>query len=203
VDGVDDLGAVDALEVDRGDAEVGVSVLALDDDQRDTFARHLDGVSVAELVRRESSPDAGERRGAAQLFACGGLRPSAAARRPGEDAEQRADGQLDADSQPLVELFPSPVVHADLAAAAALATADEHCAAAGVEVSLGERERFVDAQPGAPEHNDQPSHPQAVRRGAGPAHDGDDLLDGGWIRGIPTALVARRSAGVEARHRGR
>src|SRR5215216_6117296 len=30
VDGVDDLGVVDALEVDRGDAEVGVAELALD-----------------------------------------------------------------------------------------------------------------------------------------------------------------------------
>jgi hypothetical protein len=34
VDRVDDLGVVDALEVDRGDAEVGVADLALDDDQR-------------------------------------------------------------------------------------------------------------------------------------------------------------------------
>jgi hypothetical protein len=32
VDGVDDLGVVDALYVDRGDAEVGVPELALDDD---------------------------------------------------------------------------------------------------------------------------------------------------------------------------
>jgi hypothetical protein len=32
VDGVDDFGAVDALQVDRGDAEVCVSELALDDD---------------------------------------------------------------------------------------------------------------------------------------------------------------------------
>jgi hypothetical protein len=88
----------------------------------------------------------------AQLFACGGLRPGAAAGRSGEDAEQRAGGKLDADGQPLLQLVPGPVVHADLAAAAALAAADEHCAAAGVEVSLGERERFVDAQPGAPEH---------------------------------------------------
>jgi hypothetical protein len=32
VDGVDDLGVVDALQVDRGNAEVGVSELALDDD---------------------------------------------------------------------------------------------------------------------------------------------------------------------------
>jgi hypothetical protein len=28
VDGIDDLGAVDAVEVDRGDAEVGVAELA-------------------------------------------------------------------------------------------------------------------------------------------------------------------------------
>jgi hypothetical protein len=61
----------------------------------------------------------------------------------------------------------------------------------------------VDAQPGSPEHDDQSTHPHAVRRGAGLAHDGDDLLDGRRIGGIPTALVARRSAGVEARHRGR
>jgi hypothetical protein len=33
--------------------------LPLDDDQRDPFAGHLDCVSVAELVRRESPPDAG------------------------------------------------------------------------------------------------------------------------------------------------
>jgi hypothetical protein len=46
VDGVDDLGAVDALQVDRGDAEVGVSELALDDDQRDALAR------AADLMRR-------------------------------------------------------------------------------------------------------------------------------------------------------
>jgi hypothetical protein len=33
--------------------------LALDDDQRHAFARQLDGVGVAKLVRREASPDAG------------------------------------------------------------------------------------------------------------------------------------------------
>ena len=46
VDGVDDLGVVDALEIDRGDAEVGVAELALDDDQRHALAGHLDGVGV-------------------------------------------------------------------------------------------------------------------------------------------------------------
>jgi len=40
-----------------------------------------------------------------------------------------------------------------------------------------------------------------MRAVTGGAHDGDDLLDLGWIGGIPEALVARRSAGVESRHR--
>ena len=38
---------VDALEVDRGDAEVAMAELALDDDQRYAFASHLDGVGVS------------------------------------------------------------------------------------------------------------------------------------------------------------
>jgi hypothetical protein len=47
------------LQVDAGDAEVGVSELPLDDDERDAFVRHLDSVGVPELVGRESAPDAG------------------------------------------------------------------------------------------------------------------------------------------------
>src|SRR3954471_5273138 len=38
VDGLDDLVGVDALQVDRGDAEVAVAELALDDVERDAFA---------------------------------------------------------------------------------------------------------------------------------------------------------------------
>jgi hypothetical protein len=97
----------------------------------------------------------------------------------------------------------APIVHADFAAAAALAAADEDCAAAGVEVSLAERERFVDAQAGAPQHDDQSARPQAVRRRASLSHDGDDLFDLRRIGGIPAALVPRRPAGVEPWHRGR
>ena len=67
MNGVDDLGAVDALEVDRGDAEVGVSELALNDDQRDALARYLDGMGVAELIGREASAQARRRGRAAQL----------------------------------------------------------------------------------------------------------------------------------------
>src|SRR5262249_4867621 len=55
MNGADDLAAVDALEVDAGDAQVGVTKLALDDHERDALVRHLDGVSVPELVRREAT----------------------------------------------------------------------------------------------------------------------------------------------------
>ncbi len=47
VDGGEDFFGVDALEVDAGGAEVGVSELALDDVERHAFARELDGVGVA------------------------------------------------------------------------------------------------------------------------------------------------------------
>ncbi len=53
------FGVVDALEVDGGDAEVAVAELALDDDQRDAFVGHLDGVSVPQLVRGKAPPHAG------------------------------------------------------------------------------------------------------------------------------------------------
>jgi hypothetical protein len=53
VDGADDLAAVDALQIDARDAEIGVSELSLDYDEWDTFVRHLDCVGVSQLVRRE------------------------------------------------------------------------------------------------------------------------------------------------------
>jgi hypothetical protein len=50
-DGIDDLGVVDGLQVDRRDAEVGVSELSLDHDERNALAGRLDGVGVTKLVR--------------------------------------------------------------------------------------------------------------------------------------------------------
>jgi hypothetical protein len=47
----------------------------------------------------------------------------------------------------------------------------------------------VDAQPGSPENDNQPAHPYAVGRGAGLAHDGDDLLDGGGSAGYRRRLL--------------
>src|SRR5829696_10387731 len=54
--------------------------------------------------------------------------------------------QLDSRLEPGRELFEGPVVHADLAAAAALAAAHQQRSAARVQVGLGERERLADTQ---------------------------------------------------------
>jgi hypothetical protein len=44
---------------------------------------------------------------------------------------------------------------ADLAATSALAATHEQRAAPVIEIAFGERQRFLNAQPGAPEHDDQ------------------------------------------------
>jgi hypothetical protein len=90
VNRVDDLGDVDSLELDACDAEVAVAELALDDDQRDAFARQLDGVGVTELMRCEAPPQAGRDRGPAQVRARGRGRPAAAERRAPEPRARSA-----------------------------------------------------------------------------------------------------------------
>jgi hypothetical protein len=75
---------------------------------------------------------------------------------------------------------------------------------AWVEVAFAERQRFLDAQPAAPEHDDQCAEPKAVAVVAGLAHDRDDLLHGRRVGGVAQSLVARRASGVVAGHgRGR
>src|SRR4051812_3399734 len=134
VDGVDDLGVVDALEVDRGDAEVAVAELALDDDERHALVCHLDGVGVAQLVRCETLANACGRRRAAQLGARGGGRPWSSSGRAVDDAEQRADRELEPQIDPTLQVLPGPLVHTDLASAPALAAAHEQGPATVVEV---------------------------------------------------------------------
>src|SRR5215212_5821743 len=138
VDGVDDLGVVDALEVDRGDAEVAVSKLALNDDQGHAFAGHLDGVGVAELVWGEPSSHAGSGGGLTKFLARRGVGPVPSTRRSGEDAEQRSDWKLEPSLKPGLQLLPAPGVHADLASAATFAVTHEHGPAAWVEINFGE-----------------------------------------------------------------
>jgi hypothetical protein len=81
-------------------------------------------------------------------------------------------------------------VHADLATTPVLAAADQHCAAAGMEIALGQGQSLLDAQPGSPHDHDQSAKATAVRGVAGSAHDGDDLFDLRRIGPVTQALVA-------------
>src|SRR6187551_2625622 len=126
-------------------------------------------------MRREPTPDARVRGGAAKLAAHPGARPRSPASGSVDDAEQRPDRQLGARGPPGAQLLPAPLVHTDLAPAAALAGANQDRSAPRVEVVLAQRERLLDAQPGAPKHDDHPAQPPPVAVVAGVAHDGDDL----------------------------
>ena len=116
----------------------------------------------------------------------------AAARRAVDDAEQGTDRELAPHVKPAVELFPSPCVHADLATASALAAPDQQRATTLVEIAFGERERFLDAQPGSPHDHDQSAQPAAVRAVTGGAHDGDDLFDLRRVGRVAQTLVPVR-----------
>ena len=72
MDGLDDLGVVDALQVHGYDAEVAVAELALDDYQRHALAREFDGMGVPELMGSEAPPDARVHGGSAQTRSGGG-----------------------------------------------------------------------------------------------------------------------------------
>ena len=120
-------------------------VLVLDDDQRDAFAGHLDGVGVSELVRGEASAHAGPGSGPAQIGSRRGVSRVPSARGSGDDAEQRSDGELEAGVEPWLELLPAPCVHADFAAPSSFAVADEQRPTSLIEVSFAQRERLLDA----------------------------------------------------------
>lgn len=69
MDGVDDLGVIDPPQIGRGDPKVCVSELALYDHYGNAFARHLDGVRVAELMWGEPPSNAGLNGSPAELGA--------------------------------------------------------------------------------------------------------------------------------------
>src|SRR4051794_549628 len=151
----------------------------------------------------EAPPDTGLGGGVTELGARGAGRPCAAAGRAGRDAQQRTDWKVDARGEPWLELLPGPVVHADLAAATALAAAHEQRAAPRIKVRLAEGEGLVDPQARAPQHDDERAQPRRMKPAAGVSHDGDDLGHGGWVGRVALALVAGRAPSVEARHGGR
>ena len=85
-----------------------MSELALDDDQRHAFAGHLDRVRVAQLVWGEAPSHSGVGSGSPQRGARGCARPVPTAGRSAHDAEQRPDGELDAQPEPQGAVAPTP-----------------------------------------------------------------------------------------------
>jgi hypothetical protein len=86
-------------------------------------------------------------------------------------------------------VVPVPLVHPDLATPAALSIAHQHRPAPAVEVVLGEPERFLDAQPGAPQDDDHRLHAPAVTVIGGMAHDRHDLLHRRRVRRVTHPFV--------------
>ena len=164
--------------------------LALDDVERHAFAGELDGVGVAQLMRREAPAYTGLGGKPTELDPGPGARPGPAASGAVDDAEQRPDRQLDPVAEPGRQLLPPPGVHADLAPTTTLALAHEQRPPPRIEVALAQRERLLDTEPGAPEHDDQRPQASAVAIVGSSAHHRDDLLDGRRVGGIELPLVA-------------
>jgi hypothetical protein len=189
VDGADDLGVVDPSEIHGGDCEVGVTELSLYDKQRDTLARHLYRVRVAKLVRRDRRLTPAR---AAAVWSCARTpagahgRPRVGPRRMQNNAPT---GREERRATHGASWSQGPAVHPDFATLAAFAASDQDRASAGVEVALGERERLADPQTSAPEHDNQAAESYALGVVTAGVHDGDDLLDAGWVCRVAQTLV--------------
>jgi hypothetical protein len=100
--GADDIGVIDAPEIDRGDREIGVPELTLDDEQRDAFSRQfprraraaVGGVrtGVARQRERQRGAVAFGRRRAPIAVRVSGRAGCRTALRPGVSSAGRATG---------------------------------------------------------------------------------------------------------------
>jgi hypothetical protein len=107
--------------------------------------RHLDRVSMPQLVGREPPSHPRPDGGMVQMLARGRRLPSASSGRSVDNAEHRADREPATDLQPRIELLPRPAIHPNLSPLAALPPPDEYRAARSVQVTLLERECFADS----------------------------------------------------------
>src|SRR3954466_13845389 len=178
-------------------SKIAVPELALDEMSGTPFVGHLDGVGVPELMGRETPPNAGFRSCPPKVGACGCRRPRPPTRGAVDDAERWADREMEAHVKPRLQMFPGPLIHADLAAAAALPAAHEQRASAPVEVKLGSARAAWKRSPARQSTTMKAGNPTSVAAVAGSAHHGDDLLDGRPIYRVAVSLVSWRATGVE------
>jgi hypothetical protein len=107
MDGVDDLGVVDALQVHRRDAEIAVAPSWRWITTHGTPSRELDGMGMPRRLRGETTPDAYQR-GRVQACTGRGARPVPAACRTVGDTRQGPNGQLEPPLEPRLQLLPAP-----------------------------------------------------------------------------------------------
>lgn len=69
------------------------------------------------------------------------------------------------------------------------------------QIGLGQRERFADPQPDAPQKGDQRTGPVRVGTRSGLSHHEDGLLNRRWVRGAASSFVRQRASGGMARGR--
>jgi hypothetical protein len=179
VHGGDDLVGVDALQANRGRGEVGVAELALDDVERHAFAGELDGVGVAQLMRRKAPPHTGVGGKLTEPDPDPGARPGPAASGAVDDAEQRPDRQLDPIAEPGRQLLPARGVHA-------ISRRPPPCRGARAATPAVHRGRARPARrPWTPSPARQSTTISARRRAPWrSAHHRDDFLDGRRVGGI-------------------
>jgi hypothetical protein len=99
--------------------------LALDHVPRHAFARHFDGMGVAQLVRSEPAPDARFPRQSLKLASGRRAGPLPRSGWPADDAEHRTDQERRSVLKPGTQLLPAPLVHADFTTLSALALTDD------------------------------------------------------------------------------
>ena len=193
VDGVDDFVVVDALEIDAGDAEVGVSELALDHVERDPFAGHLDGMSVTQLMRREAAAYSGVRRESAKVArtAAGAhgrprVGPAITQNSAPTGSSTRASSQGRSCSQPHGSMPISrrrpPLPRRTRIDPRAGSRSLSASASASLILRPARQSTTISARVRAPK-----------TLVAGVAHDRDDLLDAGRIGRVAHPLVAGRA----------
>ena len=165
-----------------------------DDVDRDPLPGELDGVGMAELMRREPSPDPSLAGELAQLRSGGGRRPRPAARDPVDHAEQRTDRRLDPMLQPPSEMLESPLAHPRLAALVPLTVPDpQRPTPARPRRSHTASALLRSAVRRAPDRDQRPQA-RTVTVIAGLAHHEDDLFRPQRIRRVAHPLVRRRAS---------
>jgi hypothetical protein len=75
---------------------------------------------------------------------------------------------------------------------------DQNRTASLVQIGLGQRERLLDPQTGAPKHDNQGVEAMTVAIIPGLAHHRDDLIDCRRVGGVALALVAQGYPGTRS-----